>query len=151
MIKRISILNFKKNKIKLCNTIICPLNKENGYYETKINVFPNRYFYVYNNFAIDLEMQCYYDYIDGSNYKNTQKIIKERFEQFKEKEELLFAFRSIEEVYINKNEKYTKIIEEFKKGNLIQGNEYYSSENYEEQLSKIDELEQEIKQLKKRK
>ncbi len=135
MIKNFNIINLHKNKIKLQNTIICPINMDNGYYETKVNIFPSRFLYVYKNYAIDLEMKCYYDCIDGLNYKTTQNLLKMRFEHFKKKE-LLFAFRGVEEGYIPKEEIYEKTINEFKSGKLKSGNEYNDIEEYKIELEK---------------
>lgn len=135
MIKNFNIINFHKNKIKLQNTIICPVSIENGYYETKVNIFPSRFLYIYKNYAIDLEMKCYYDCIDGRNYKTIQKILETKFDQYK-KQELLFAFRSVEEGYIPKEEIYQRIINDFKEGKLKSGNDE-DIEKYKEEVKKV--------------
>lgn len=142
----------KKNSILLQNIVICPVTIINGYYEIKLKEYPVRYCYIHDKYAIDLDIKCYYDYINKLSYKGLTEILKRRFNEY-EKQEILFALNNYEGFYsINNKKEYENTIEDFKNEKLKNGNDYFSSEEYMEKIKETNIItKDDVKQKKLRK
>lgn len=130
-----------KETTKLQKVLICAVTKKNESYAININEYPEKICLIVENIAIDLEMNCYYDYIKIPGYKNFLSVLNTRFSEYESKKELLFCLsNNANSITINTKEQLEKIksiLIKYQNGEIPYINDYLTPEQYKENTKQL--------------
>lgn len=131
-------LTKKQEPIKIEQVMICRVTKENHSYATHINEFPQKYCLIIDDKAIDLEMNCYYDFIKIPGYTYLLSVFNQRFKEYEKNRELLFCLSNLGNYKVIERKEELKrirqIITQYQNGEIPYINDYLTPEQYEEKV-----------------